>query len=290
MSPCQPSISFEFFPPKSLDASFRLWDAVNLLAPLDPAFVSVTYGAGGSTRTLTKEAVETLSVHYGLNVAGHLTCVSASREETLEVARSYAEAGVSEIVALRGDPPKGQSKFTPHPDGFRDSIELVAALKEAGDFRIRVGAYPERHPEATSNEADIDHLKRKFEAGADSAITQYFFEVEDFLRFRDRCAAAGITGKIIPGILPIEDWSGVKCFSKRCNASIPAWLDDAFTKAKRNDVEELLAISIATEMCSDLLDEGVEDLHFYTLNRPQLTRQICKALGIEPKQTLKKVA
>ncbi len=286
----QPNISFEFFPPQSLDASFRLWDSVQMLAPLDPNFVSVTYGAGGSTRNLTLEALKTLIRHYGLNVAGHLTCVNASKSETLEIAKSYAAAGVREIVALRGDAPKGADQFAPHPDGFASSVELVAALAETGDFHIRVGAYPDQHPEAASETADVDMLKRKFDAGADSAITQYFYDVEAFLRFRDRAEAAGITGKIIPGILPIEDWDGVKRFSKRCNATLPAWMDDAFSKAKRDNVEELLAISISTEICSDLIDEGVEDLHFYTLNRPHLTRQICKALGIEPSNALKKVA
>jgi methylenetetrahydrofolate reductase (NADH) len=285
-----PKISFEFFPPQSLDASFRLWDSVQTLAPLDPKFVSVTYGAGGSTRKLTHEALKTLIRHYGLNVAGHLTCVNATREETLEIARGYAEAGVKEIVALRGDAPKGEARFTPHPDGFASSVELVAALAETGLFHIRVGAYPDQHPEARDENSDIEMLKRKFDAGADSAITQYFYDVEAFLRFRDRAASAGITGKIIPGILPIEDWEGVKKFSKRCNATLPAWMDDAFAKAKRDKVEELLSISISTEICSELMDEGVEDLHFYTLNRPHLTRQICKALGIEPKGSLQKVA
>jgi methylenetetrahydrofolate reductase (NADPH) len=286
----QPSISFEFFPPQSLQASFRLWEAVQMLAPMDPSFVSVTYGAGGSTRDLTHDALETLIRQYGLNVAGHLTCVDASREDTLAIARRYAKAGVREIVALRGDAPKGADRFTPHPEGFASSVDLVAALKETGDFTIRVGAYPERHPEAADEDADIEHLKRKFDAGADSAITQYFYEVETFLRFRDRCAAAGITGKIIPGILPIENWDNVKRFSARCNAALPTWLDDAFEKAKRDNAEDLLAIAVSTEICSDLIDEGVEDLHFYTLNRPHLTRQVLKALGIEPVQTLQKVA
>ncbi|NOX40858.1 MAG: methylenetetrahydrofolate reductase [NAD(P)H] [Alphaproteobacteria bacterium] len=290
MSSVKPNISFEFFPPQSLEASFRLWESVQMLAPLAPSFASVTYGAGGSTRKLTHEALGTLVKHYGLNVAGHLTCINATQSETLAIANSYAKAGVNEIVALRGDPPKGQSSFQPHPDGFSGSVDLVRALAETGRFHIRVGAYPDRHPEASDDDADIVHLKRKFDAGADSAITQYFYDIESFLRFRDRCVAAGITGKIIPGILPIEDWGKVKKFSKRCNATLPRWMDDAFAKAKRDKVEDLLSISIATELCSDLMEEGVEDLHFYTLNRPYLTRQICKALGIEPSQALKKVA
>lgn len=290
MSDKTPNISFEFFPPQSLDASFRLWDSVQMLAPLYPNFVSVTYGAGGSTRKLTHEALGTLIRHYGLNVAGHLTCVNASRAETLDIAKSYAKAGVREIVALRGDAPKGADKFEAYADGFASSVDLVAALAETGDFHIRVGAYPDRHPEARSETSDVDMLKRKFDAGANSAITQYFYDIDSFLRFRDRCEAAGITGKIIPGILPIENWDSVKKFSKRCTATLPAWMDDAFFKAKRDGVEDLLSISIATELCSELMDEGVEDLHFYTLNRPHLTRQICKALGIEPEHRLKKVA
>lgn len=285
-----PNISFEFFPPQSLDASFRLWDSVQMLAPLDPKFVSVTYGAGGSTRKLTHEALKTLIRHYDLNVAGHLTCVNASKAETLEIAENYAKAGVKEIVALRGDAPKGDASFTQHPDGFAGSVELVEALADMGKFHIRVGAYPDIHPEAKDDNSDIEMLKRKFEAGADSAITQYFYDVEAFLRFRDKADAAGITGKIIPGILPIEDWDGVKRFSKRCNATLPTWMDDAFAKAKRDNVEELLSISICTEICSDLMEAGVEDLHFYTLNRPNLTQQICQALGIRAQSRLEKVA
>lgn len=285
-----PSISFEFFPPQSLDASFRLWESVRTLAPLNPNFVSVTYGAGGSTRKLTHEALGTITRHYGLNVAGHLTCVDATKAETLEIASGYAEAGVTEIVALRGDPPKGVTQFKQHKDGFASSVELVAALADLNKFHIRVGAYPDRHPEAASDTSDVDILKAKFEAGADSAITQYFYDIDSFLRFRDKCSAAGITGKIIPGILPIEDWEKTKRFSKRCNAVLPTWMDDAFSKAKRDNVEDILSVSICTEICSDLMDEGVEDLHFYTLNQPHLTRQICKALGIEPKNALQNVA
>jgi methylenetetrahydrofolate reductase (NADPH) len=285
-----PSVSFEFFPPQGLEASFRLWNSVNTLAPLDPAFASVTYGAGGSTRDLTHEALGTLIRQYGLNVAGHLTCVNATRQETLAIAKRYADLGVTEIVALRGDAPKGDAGFQTHPDGFASSVELVAALAETGDFRIRVAAYPDRHPEALDANSDIEMLKLKFEAGADSAITQYFYDIDSFLRFRDRSATAGITRKIIPGILPIEDWEKTKRFSARCNAALPFWMDDAFAKATRDGVHDLLAISVATELCSDLMDEGVEDLHFYTLNQPHLTRNICKALGIEPVQSLQKVA
>lgn len=285
-----PRISFEFFPPKTLEASFRLWETVQTLAPLAPGFVSVTYGAGGTTRKLTHDAVETIHKHYGLNVAAHLTCVDATREETLEIAESYAQAGVTEIVALRGDPPQGQSHFTPHPDGFANSCELIAALADTGKFKLHVGAYPDPHPEAADDQADVDWLKRKIDAGAHSAITQFFFEAETFLRFRDRCAAAGIHAPIIPGILPIENWTGVKKFAARCGTSIPAELDAAFTAAKRDGREELLATAHCTELCTDLLEEGVEDLHFYTLNKPHLTRDICHALGVTQASTLENVA
>ncbi|WP_246162148.1 methylenetetrahydrofolate reductase [NAD(P)H] [Roseovarius faecimaris] len=285
-----PRVSFEFFPPKSLEASFRLWDTVHALAPLEPRFVSVTYGAGGTTRELTRDAVGTLHASTELNVAAHLTCVEASREETLAVADSFARAGVSEIVALRGDPPKGSDRFEPHADGFANSCELIEALADTGKFTIRVGAYPEKHPEATSRKADIDWLKRKIDAGAAEAITQFFFDPETFFRFRDDCAKAGIDAPIIPGILPIEDWSGVRRFATACGTSIPAWLDEAFDKAVRDGRHDLLAIAVATELCSDLIEGGVEDLHFYTLNKPDLTREICHALGVTPRVQLQNVA
>ena len=285
-----PRISFEFFPPQSLDASFRLWETVQVLAPLKPSFVSVTYGAGGTTRKLTHEAVTTIGKNYGLNVAAHLTCVDATRAETLEIAQSYADAGVTEIVALRGDAPKGQARFTPHTEGFADSVELIAALADTGRFTLRVGAYPEPHPEAANTAADVAWLKRKIDAGASSAITQFFFEADTFFRFRDACAKAGITAPIIPGILPIENWEGTRRFAARCGTQVPAWLDEAFTTAKRDGREALLSTAICTELCDTLLREGVEDLHFYTLNRPQLTRDVCHALGVVPEVSLEKVA
>ncbi len=285
-----PSISFEFFPPKSLEASFRLWDTVQTLAPLDPRFVSVTYGAGGTTRELTREAVSTLHKSSGLNVAAHLTCVEATRSETLDIADSFAAAGVHEIVALRGDPPKGAGAFEPHPDGFANSCELIEALTDTGKFNIRVGAYPEKHPEAADATADVAWLKRKLDAGATEAITQFFFEPETFFRFRDACEKAGIDAPIIPGILPIENWTGVRKFAQACGTQIPAWLDDAFAKAKRDEREDLLATALATELCSELIEGGVEDLHFYTLNRPELTRDVCHALGVTPKVELRDVA
>ena len=285
-----PRISFEFFPPQTLDASFRLWETVQALAPLKPGFVSVTYGAGGTTRKLTHEAVATIGRNYGLNVAAHLTCVDATRAETLEIAAAYATAGVTEIVALRGDAPKGAARFTAHPDGFADSCELIAALADTGKFRIRVGAYPDTHPEATDNAADIDWLKAKIDAGAHSAITQFFFEADTFFRFRDRCAAAGISAPIIPGILPIDNWDGVRKFAIRCGTPIPLWLDEAFATARRDGRQDLLATAICAELCDDLLQGGACDLHFYTLNRPHLTRSVCHALGYAPDPALEKVA
>jgi methylenetetrahydrofolate reductase (NADPH) len=285
-----PRISFEFFPPQGLDASFRLWNCVNTLAPLEPGFVSVTYGAGGTTRDLTHEAVATIHRNYGLNVAAHLTCVNASKAETLEIAGRYAEAGVTEIVALRGDPPKGAGRFVPHPDGFASSVELVAALAATGRFTLRVGAYPDPHPEAAHDGADVEWLKRKLDAGASSAITQFFFEAETYFRFRDRCAKAGIDAPIIPGILPIENWAGTRRFAARCGATPPAWLEEAFAHAIRDDRHDLLAVSVCTELCSDLIEGGVQDLHFYTLNKPQLTREVVRALGIQPRVALEKVA
>ena len=285
-----PNVSFEFFPPKSLEGSFGLWETVKTLAPLDPTFVSVTYGAGGTTRQLTHEAVTTIGKNYGLNVSAHLTCVDATRADTLAIASAYADAGVTDLVALRGDAPKGQDKFTPHPDGFTDACELISALADTGKFNIRVGAYPDRHPESGDAQADVDWLKRKIDAGANSAITQFFFEAETFFRFRDRCDKAGITAKIIPGILPIEKWTGVKNFAARCGTTPPAWLEEAFTAAIRDDRHDLLATAVCTELCSDLIDGGVGDLHFYTLNKPHLTRDVAHALGVVPRANLEKVA
>jgi methylenetetrahydrofolate reductase (NADPH) len=288
--PATPRVSFEFFPPQTLDASFRLWETVQTLAPLRPNFVSVTYGAGGTTRKLTHEAVATIHRNYGVRVAAHLTCVDATRAETLEIARSYAEAGVTEIVALRGDAPKGATRFAPHPDGFASSVELIEALAATGRFTLRVGAYPERHPDAADARADVQWLKRKIDAGASSAITQFFFEADTFLRFRDACAAEGITAPIIPGILPITSWDGARRFAARCGAHVPARLNEAFETAARDGREDLLALTHCTTLCTRLIEEGVQDLHFYTLNRPHLTREVCHALGITGPAVLEKVA
>lgn len=284
------NVSFEFFPPQTLDASFRLWESVQALAPLAPDFVSVTYGAGGTTRNLTQDAVETIRANYGLNVAAHLTCVGATRAETLDIAAGYAAAGVREIVALRGDAPKGSARFTPHPDGFANTVDLVAELARTGDFTIRVGAYPERHPDAAESASDVRWLKAKIDAGASSAITQFFFEADTFLRFRDACHKAGISAPIIPGILPIQSWDGAKRFAARCGTHIPQRLDEAFALAARDGREDLLALTQCTTLCERLLTEGVQDLHFYTLNRAHLTREVVRALGLVPEVALEKVA
>ena len=276
-----PSLSFEFFPPHSAEASLRLWRSVERLAPLGPRFVSVTYGAGGTTRERTDAAIRAILDRARLNVAGHLTCVGASREETLEVARGYARQGVRRIVALRGDAPKGADRFTPHPEGFASAADLVAGLASVGGFEISVAAYPEKHPEAASLDADIDNLKRKIDAGAANAITQFFFENEDFLRFRDACAKAGIAAPIIPGILPVENFAKMANFAGRCQATVPDWMRRAFARADSPEDAHLLAVAIACDQCDGLRREGVADLHFYTLNNPDLTFDVCGALGYE---------
>ncbi|MDO6456264.1 methylenetetrahydrofolate reductase [NAD(P)H] [Celeribacter halophilus] len=272
-----PNISFEFFPPKNIAACFSLFETVQALQDMQPGFVSVTYGAGGTTRELTHDAVALLTRKYGWNVAAHLTCVNATKEETLAIANSYKEVGVNEIVALRGDPPKDAGKFTPAEGGFANSVELIAALKETGDFKIRVGAYPDPHPDAENETSDITWLKQKFEAGADSAITQFFFEPENFFRFRDRCARAGIKGEIIPGILPITSWKGIQRFASACGTPIPISYEAAFEHSQDH---HKLSVDLCTKLCEKLIKEGVENLHFYTLNRPTLTRAVCANLGV----------
>lgn len=278
-----PAVSFEFFPPASPAAAERLWRSVERLAPLGPRFVSVTYGAGGTTRERTLAAIRAIRDIEALPVYGHLTCVGASREETLEVARAYRAMGCAGVVALRGDPPKGAERFEPHADGFRSGADLVAGLAADGARRIAVGCYPETHPEAASPQADIDNLKRKFDAGATEAITQFFFQGDDFLRFRDACAAAGIDKPITPGILPIENFTKMRNFAKMCGATVPDWLGRAFADIEDQNEYELVAVSVAAELCARLMKEGVEHLHIYTLNNPELTWKLCRALGIEPR-------
>ena len=276
-----PNVSFEFFPPQSLEASFRLWETAQALAPLKPGFVSVTYGAGGTTRKLTHEAVAAIHKNYGLNVAAHLTCVNASRAETMEIVNAYHEAGVTEIVALRGDPPKGSAGFEPHPEGFASSVELIEALAADGRFTIRCGAYPEPHPEAKTPLDDVRWLKRKTDAGATSAITQFFFEADTYFRFRDACAAEGVRAPIIPGILPIQSWKGAKAFAARCGAHVPAEIAEGFEKAVAEGREAAHAVAVCAALCERLVAGGVEDLHFYTLNRPDMTLAVCDAIGLK---------
>jgi len=274
-------ISFEVFPPRSVDASFDLWQTGQALAGLEPEFVSVTCGAGSgaATHQLTREACKALTTRFGVPVAAHLTMVGQSRAQVLGAADALHAAGVRAILALRGDAAPGQP-FAPHPDGFGTSIEMVEALAKTGRFHIRVAAYPEAHPESASAAQNIDWLKAKLDAGAQSAITQFFFEPETFLRFRDACAAAGIDKKVIPGMMPITNWGQAARFATRVGTHIPDELARAFTAATRDDRTRLMALAHATEMADTLITEGVDHLHFYTLNRLGLTRDICAALGL----------
>lgn len=278
-TPQTTSLSFEFFPPHNAEAGARLWRSVERLAPLGPKYVSVTYGAGGSTRERTFSAIKTIQDKARLNVAGHLTVVGASKDETLDVVRKYAAQGVRRIVALRGDAPKGEDKFTAHPNGFNNAAELVAGIRDVGNFDISVAAYPEKHPDSADMKADIENLKRKIDAGANSAITQFFFDNEDFLRYRDAAVDAGINAPIIPGILPVENFTKMLRFANMCQAKVPDWMHQAFRNA--GDDAEVLATAICAEQCDDLQTEGVDHLHFYTLNNPDLVYNICRALGFE---------
>jgi methylenetetrahydrofolate reductase (NADPH) len=283
------ALSFETFPPKSLDASFHLWDTVNALAPLNPRFISVTYGAGGSTQSLTQEAAQTLRKTSGLPVAAHLTCTGQSKADVLKTAARFAASEVKDIVALRGDAQDGGA-FVPHPEGFADSVELITALADMGKFNIRVGAYPDSHPDAASMAQNIDWLKAKIDAGASEALTQFFFEADSFLRFRDACADAGITAPITPGILPVANWKRAKSFAERCGTPIPAATETAFDRAEREDRAELFALTHCADLCDTLVTEGVNALHFYTLNRPDLTLKVCRALGLVPAAVIRNVA
>jgi methylenetetrahydrofolate reductase (NADPH) len=277
------SVSFEFFPPGEAEMEATLWKTLQRLAPLAPRFVSVTYGADGSTRERTHGLVTRIQRETPLTGAPHLTCVGASRGEILDIARRYWDQGIRHIVALRGDPIKGESTYTPHPDGFAYASDLVAGLKSVADFDISVAAYPETHPEAPSAQFDLDNLKRKIDAGASRAITQFFYDMDAFLRFRDRCDGAGINAAIVPGILPVTRFPQVLRFAAQCGATIPDWLQFRFLGLD-DDVEtrRLIAASVAIEQVQDLLHEGVTEFHFYTLNRAELTYAICHALGVRP--------
>ena len=274
-------VSFEFFPPNTEKMEQTLWNSVERLAPLAPDFVSVTYGAGGSTRERTHSLVSRIQKEKGVTAAAHLTCVAANRDEVTAVAKNYWAEGIRHIVALRGDPPEGQATYEPHPDGFPFAVDLVSALKKIADFDISVAAYPEVHPEALSAEADLDNLKRKIDAGASRAITQFYFDASTYLRFRDRVAAAGITVPIIPGILPVTNFKQVKKFASMCGASVPDWMADLFVGLDDDPgTRQLVAATVVAEHCRVLQSEGVGKFHFYTLNRAELTQAICHALGL----------
>ena len=277
------TVSFEFFPPKTEEMERLLWRSIERLAVLRPSFVSVTYGAGGSTRERTHGIVTRVQAERGIRAAAHLTCVGATRAEVDEVARQYWESGIRHIVALRGDPPDGEARYAPHPGGYAYAADLVEGLRRVADFEISVAAYPEMHPEAKSAEADLDNLKRKIDAGATRAITQFFFEPSVFLKFRDRAAAAGIDVPIVPGVLPVTNFNQVKRFSAMCGASVPGWMADLFAGLDEDaETRKLIAATVAAEHCRILSDHGVKDFHFYTLNRADLTFAICHILGVRP--------
>ena len=276
-------ISFEFFPPKTEKMAETLWNSVATLSPLGPRFVSVTYGAGGSTRERTHEQVVRIQNEANIPAAAHLTCVNATREQVDEVARHYWEEGIRHIVALRGDPPDGESQYTPHPGGYANAAELITGLKKVADFEISVAAYPEVHPDSPDAQADIENLKAKFGAGADRAITQFFFDPECFFRFRDEAAAAGIDAEIVPGIMPVMSFAAVQRMSGMCGTAIPSWMEGLFDGLdERPAARQLVSATIAAELCRKLYAGGVREFHFYTLNRAELSYAICHMLGKRP--------
>ena len=278
-------VSFEFFPPATDELREQLWKVVQTLAPLEPRFVSVTYGAGGSTRDRTHATVSRIIAEAHLPAAAHLTCVDASKDEIRAVAEGYWQAGVRHIVALRGDMGAPGVPFTPHPHGYANAAELVAGLKAIAPFEISVAAYPEMHPDSANAQADIDNLKRKFDAGASSAITQFFFEPEVFFRFRDQLSAAGIDAPVYPGILPVTNVAQARKFAKACGATIPGWMDGLFEGLDaRPASRQLVAATVCAEFCRRLYAGGVRDFHFYTLNRAELSYAICHLLGLRPKE------
>lgn len=273
------SISFEFFPPKSEEAEAQLWRTIAALEPFAPRFVSVTYGAGGSTRERTHALVKRIRTQTPLSPAAHLTCVGASREEINVIAQNYWETDITHIVALRGDAPEGCGSYVPHPQGYNYADDLVRGLRDIADFEISVAAYPETHPAAPSAQADIDHLKRKFDAGATRAISQYFFEAEVFLRFVDRCRAAGITQPIVPGLMPIANFEQATRFSAMCGATIPSWMAERYATYEQPDDVHALSIELTTALCERLMKEGADELHFYTLNRASLVAGVCNNMA-----------
>ena len=285
------NVSFEFFPPNDDAMAATLWRSVERLAPLAPRFVSVTYGAGGSTRARTHSVIKRVLDETSIAPASHLTCVGATREELQDIAREYWAMGVRHIVALRGDPETGAERYVPHPGGYAYAVDLVKGLKEVADFEITVAAYPEVHPDAPSARFDLDNLKRKIDAGATRAITQFFFYNDSFLRFRDQCAAAGIDCELVPGILPVTNFSQLKRFAGRCGALVPQWLHKQFEGLDDDpDTRRLIAASLAIEQVRNLQQHGVQNFHFYTLNRSELTYAICHALGLRPQPNAKVTA
>jgi len=281
----RPTVSFEFFPPNSEKMEATLWESIGRLAELEPSFVSVTYGADGSTRERTHAAVARLMAETNLTPAPHLTCIGATRGEIDDIAREYWDMGVRHLVALRGDAPKDSDGYEPAADGYAYASDLVAGLRKIADFDISVAAYPEVHPEARDAKFDLDNLKRKLDAGATRAITQFFFDVDVYLKFRDRCAAAGIESSIVPGILPITRFPQLERFAAMCGASVPDWLRDRFAGLDDDaETRQMIAASVAIEQARRLEQEGIDEFHFYTLNRSELTYAICHALGVRPKQ------
>ncbi|MCH7980523.1 MAG: methylenetetrahydrofolate reductase [Gammaproteobacteria bacterium] len=278
-------VSFEFFPPNTEKMNRTLWDSIERLAVLEPRFVSVTYGADGSTRERTHAAVERIASQTSLTAAPHLTCIGADRAEIDDIAREYWDMGIRHLVALRGDPPTDTTDYRPHPNGYPYAVDLVAGLRKVADFDISVAAYPEVHPEASNAIADLDNLCRKLDAGATRAITQFFFDIDKFLRFRDLCAAAGIESSIVPGILPITRFPQLRRFAEQCGASVPAWLSERFDGLEDDaQTRQMIAASIAIEQVQKLQAEGISEFHFYTLNRSELTFAICHALGVRSNQ------
>jgi methylenetetrahydrofolate reductase (NADPH) len=277
-------VSFEFFPPKSEAMAETLWNSIQTLAPLQPRFVSVTYGAGGSTRERTHATVERILAETTLTPAAHLTCVGATRDEVDLVAREYWDLGVRNIVALRGDPPEPGAKYEAHPGGYANAAELVEGLKKVAPFDISVAAYPEIHPDSNDRTSDLDNLRRKVDSGADRAITQFFFSPDCFLRFRDAVADAGMDIEIVPGILPVSNVAQVRRFAQSCGASIPQWLDDLFEGLDDLPAaRQLIAATVAAELAGQLYAGGVRHFHFYTLNRAELSYAICHLLGVRAK-------
>jgi len=280
-------VSFEFFPPKTAEMEDSLWRSVTRLAPLNPRFVSVTYGAGGSTRERTHNTVVRILKETGLRPAAHLTCVGAAKGEVDDVAQHYWQAGIRHIVALRGDAPEGSGSFVPHADGYANSTDLIAGLRKLQDFEISVGCYPEGHPDSTSPRLELEHLKRKVDAGATRCVTQYFFDTDVYFRFLDRARSAGITVPIVPGILPVTNFRQVTRFSAACGASVPAWLADMFDGLDDDpETRRMVAAHVAAEQCRRLLAAGIDEFHFYTLNRADLTYAICHVLGVRPQQAI----